>query len=135
MNKYTILIDNSQFPDEPDKSKLPDLTCPKNDVDDLATVLADADRGEFEVVPLKNEASHQVLRQLQHKVKQAQADDLLLIYYSGHGKPNSTNELNLTTFDTMLAKLETSAVSVHRIYDVIATSKCKRFYMASKVFW
>jgi formylglycine-generating enzyme len=126
MTKYAVLIGNSQFPDEPDKSKLPDLHCPEKDVDGLAVVLADSNRGEFTVSALKNHASHQVLLQVQRMVKQAQADDLLLIYYSGHGKPNGVNELHLTTQDTVLEVLEATAVSVHRIYDIIATGKCKK---------
>ena len=54
MNKYAVLIGNSQFPDESDKSKLPDLACPVQDVDGLAKVLA-SERGEFDVLALKNE--------------------------------------------------------------------------------
>lgn len=42
--RYGILIASSQFPDEPG---LQDLRCPENDVDGIADVLNDAERGNF----------------------------------------------------------------------------------------
>ena len=125
MNKYAVLIGNSQFPDEADKSKLPDLACPERDVDGLAKVLS-SERGEFEVLPLKNLPSHQILRQLQRQVKQAQQDDLLLLYYSGHGKPNPAGMLHLATSDTVISELETSAIPINRVYDILSTGKCRK---------
>jgi uncharacterized caspase-like protein len=125
MKKYAILIGNSQFPDETDKSKLPDLACPEKDVDGLSTVLA-SERGEFEVLSLKNQPSYQILRELQRKVKQADSADLLLIYYSGHGKPNKSGLLHLTTLDTVIVELETSAIPINRVYDILGTGKAKK---------
>jgi uncharacterized caspase-like protein len=123
MNKYAVLIGNSQFPDESDKSKLPDLACPVQDVDGLEKVLA-SERGEFDVLALKNEPSYKILRELQRKLKQATSDDLFLLYYSGHGKPNKSNILHLTTFDTVVAELATSAISMNRIYEILSEAKC-----------
>lgn len=125
MNKYAVLIGNSQFPDEADKSKLPDLTCPEKDVDGLAKVLS-SERGEFEVLPLKNKSSYQVLLELQRAINKAQQNDLLLLYYSGHGKPNKAGILHLTTTDTIITALEATAIPINRIYDIIGTSKCKK---------
>ncbi len=125
MKKYAILIGNSRFPDESDKSKLPDLACPEKDVDGLSTVLA-SERGEFDVLSLKNQPSYQILRELQRKVKQAEADDLLLLYYSGHGKPNKSGLLHLTTLDTVIAELETSAIPINRVYDILGTGKARK---------
>jgi hypothetical protein len=125
MNKYAVLIGNSQFPDEADKSKLPDLTCPEKDVDGLAKILS-SERGEFEVLPLKNKPSYQVLRELQRTVNKAQQDDLLLFYYSGHGKPNKSGILYFTTLDTVISELEATAIPINRVYDIIGTGKCKK---------
>jgi uncharacterized caspase-like protein len=102
------------------------LICPERDVDDLARVLADVNRGDFDVLTLKNQASHLVLRKLQQTIKQLQADDLLLVYYSGHGKPNRNNILHLTTVDTVISELESTAIPIHRVYDIIATGKAKK---------
>ena len=125
MKKYAVLIGNSQFPDESDKSKLPDLACPVQDVDGLAKVLV-SERGEFDVLALKNEPSYKILRELQRKLKQATTDDLFLLYYSGHGKPNKSNILHLTTFDTVVAELATSAISMNRIYEILSEAKCRK---------
>lgn len=125
MKKYAVLIGNSQFPDESDKAKLPDLACPVQDVDGLEKVLA-SERGEFDVLALKNEPSYKILRELQRKLKQATTDDLFLLYYSGHGKPNKSNILHLTTFDTVVAELATSAISMNRIYEILSEAKCRK---------
>lgn len=126
MKKYAILIGNSQFPDETDKSKLPNLACPEKDVDGLSTVLA-SERGEFDVLSLKNQPSYQILRELQRKVKQADSDDLLLLYYSGHGIRSPKGAmLHLTTLDTVIAELETSAIPINRVYDILGTGKAKK---------
>ena len=125
MKKYAILIGNSQFPDESDKSKLPDLACPEKDVDGLSAVLT-SERGEFDVLSLKNQPSYQILRELQRKVKQADSEDLLLLYYSGHGKPNKSGLLHLTTLDTVIAELETSAIPINRIYEILDATRCRK---------
>ncbi len=125
MKKYAILIGNSQFPEESDKAKLPDLACPVQDVDGLSKVLA-SERGKFDVSPLKNEPSYKILRELQRKLKQATSDDLFLLYYSGHGKPNKSNILHLTTFDTVVAELATSSISMNRIYEILSEAKCRK---------
>ncbi len=125
MKKYAVLIGNSQFPDESDKAKLPDLACPVQDVEGLAKVLT-SERGEFDVLALKNEPSYKILRELQRKLKQATTDDLFLLYYSGHGKPNKSNILHLTTFDTVVAELATSAISMNRIYEILSEAKCRK---------
>jgi uncharacterized caspase-like protein len=125
MKKYAILIGNSQFPDESDKSKLPDLACPVQDVDGLAKVLA-SERGEFDVLALKNKPHYEVLDKLQDVVNQAKPEDLLLIYYSGHGKPNRAGILHLTTFDTVVNKLESRAIPINRVYDILGTGKARK---------
>ena len=91
MNKYAVLIGNSQFPDESDKAKLPDLACPELDVDGLLA----SERGEFEVL---------ALNKLQDVVNQTKQEDLLLIYYSRHGKPNDAGQLYLTIYTFSLVK-------------------------------
>jgi Tfp pilus assembly protein FimT len=51
---------------------------------------------------------------------------LLLLYYSGHGKPNKSGLLHLTTLDTVIAELETSAIPINRVYDILGTGKAKK---------
>jgi hypothetical protein len=125
MNKYAVLCGNSQFPDEADKNKLPDLACPEKDVDGLAKALS-SEQGEFDVLSLKNKPSYQVLHELQRTVNKTQQDDLLLLYYSGHGKPNKSGILYLTSFDTVVTELEATAIPIIRIYEILSTGKCKK---------
>jgi|CXWL01.1.fsa_nt_gi hypothetical protein len=124
MSKYAVLCGNSQFPDSGDKIKLPDLACPEQDVDGLDRVLA-SERGEFDVLALKNKTSYKVIHELHRTVNKAQKDDLLLFYYSGHGVPKS-GKLYLTSLDTVFAELEATAIPINRIYDILGTGKCKK---------
>ncbi len=123
MTKYAVLIGNSEFPDEPE---LKTLICPVQDVKGLAAILK-SDRGEFSVSSLINQASYQILDALEDVVNAAKKDDLLLIYYSGHDKCNGiANILHLTTHDTRVNKLGSKAISIQRVYDILAMGKCKQ---------
>ena len=82
MNKYAVLIGNSRFPDETDNNKLPDLACPEQDVEGLSKILA-SERGEFNVLPLKNKQSYEVLRELQRKVKTGRSRGFVTILLFG----------------------------------------------------
>ncbi|MEM7226548.1 MAG: caspase family protein, partial [Pseudomonadota bacterium] len=83
-DRYAVLIGSSQFPEE---ERLQDLLCPEQDVDDLHGLLSDSEHGGFsETHLLKNRPHHEVLRTLNRVLKKAAKDDLVLIYYSGHGK-------------------------------------------------
>lgn len=85
--RYAVLIGASQFPDEPG---LQNLSCPENDVDDLDAVLRDPKRGAFtETHLLKNSAHYEALLAINKVLKRAGKDDLVFIYYSGHGKLDS----------------------------------------------
>ena len=118
--RFAVLIANSRFPDEP---RLLDLRLPENDVDGLYEVLSSPDRGQFtEIFRLKNRPSHEVLRQINQVLRQAERDDLVLIYYSGHGKLNLAGQLHLATTDTVLDVLEATSVPVQSIRNFVDVS-------------
>ena len=118
--RYAILIASSRFPEEP---RLEDLRLPENDVDGLNTVLSLEGRGGFtDLVILKNRPSSEVLRNLNYALSRAERDDLVLIYYSGHGKLNRAGQLHLATIDTALDALESTSVPVQAIKSFIDVS-------------
>ena len=115
--RYGVLIASSQFPDEP---KLQDLKCPENDVDGLSAMLNDAALGGFtDLVVIKNQPHHLVLRRIQQVLRKAGRDDLVLIFYAGHGKLDRAGRLYLATVDTVNEDLETTSVPATRIRELI----------------
>ena len=96
--RYAVLVAASNFPDD---EKLTDLRCPDNDVAGFNEVLTSEAHGKFsDTVVLKNEPHFEVLRHVNRVLKNADKDDLVLIYYSGHGKLDGAGRLHLATSRT-----------------------------------
>lgn len=111
--RYAILIASSKYPDEPG---LTPLRCPENDVDALNEVLRSPDFGQFaETFVLKNAPSHEVLEQIETVLHEAGREDLVLIYFSGHGKLNASGQLCLAAANTKLRTLGSTSIPVERI--------------------
>lgn len=118
--RFAVLIASSLFPEEP---TLQELRCPENDVDALYELLSAKDRGGFtECHVLKNEPHDVVHRWINKVLKKAEKDDLVFIYYSGHGKLDTRGRLHLATIDTVLAELESTSVPVATIRYYIDTA-------------
>lgn len=91
-NRHAILIASSRFQVG---SGLTSLRCPEHDVEGMREILASPDRGGFtNVLVLKNKKSHEALDEIYEVFNKAGNNDLVLIYYSGHGKQDI--EVNCT---------------------------------------
>jgi len=126
MTHYAVLIGNNAFPNE---RSLKPLTCPPADVEGMKMVLTAENHGQFlaeHVLVLLNKESREVMREINRVLKNASKHDLVLFYYSGHGLPNSQNNLFLSTLDTEADLLESTAVSFNQIYELINTFYCKK---------
>jgi uncharacterized caspase-like protein len=106
--RSALLIGNQHFPADPG---LPDLACPLNDVEGLAEQLRDPARGAFDRVEVLADAdSAAVRRALVALLRAAGPQDMVLLYYSGHGKLDDAFALHLCTKDTETALLEATSV-------------------------
>jgi len=118
--RYAVLIGSSQFPDEP---KLLPLRAPENDVDGLCEILKPKDLGNFtEISVLKNKSSHEAEIAILSVLSQAEKNDLVVIYYSGHGKLDPAGRLHLAMANTRLNVLGATSVPVTRIRDFVDNS-------------
>ncbi|MEV6630555.1 caspase family protein [Actinoplanes sp. NPDC051470] len=122
MTYRALLIGNSAF--ESDAGLNP-LNAPTKDVARLHRALVDPATGVFaeENVRLVIErSSHDLLDELDTFFSAAHRDDLLLLYYSGHGLLDERNQLFLCGRNTRSDKLLRTAVSNVRINEFIEQS-------------
>ena len=125
--RYAILIGNSHFRDD---SGLLNLRCPGNDVDTMAEVLRDEKYGAFtDTVVLKNRNSYEAIEQMGEVFDRAKRNDLVLVYYSGHGKLDIEGQLYLAAQNTKTAStlsLANTAIAVETIRKNIRQSKSNK---------
>lgn len=111
-SKFALLIGNSAFED----AALSQLAAPKYDVEALREVLLDSDIGAFDRADILLNANLQAVRQAVYDIfANAASDDLILLYYAGHGMLDFHNQLYLALRDTSseapaIASLEASYV-------------------------
>jgi hypothetical protein len=118
--RYAVLIGNGKYPED---ARLQPLRCPAQDIDDLEKVLKSKEYGDFdEVLVLKDAPQHESQRTLLHVLRSARREDLVLIYYSGHGKLGLEGGLHLATFDTNIDTLEATSIPVDRIRGFLRAS-------------
>jgi uncharacterized caspase-like protein len=127
MNRYALLIGNSNYPID---SGLQDLRYPENDIDGMADVLGHKDLGGFnETVKLKNRTTGEIRKEIGKVLSQASRDDLVLFYYSGHGKQDLEGKLYLTTSDTFAndsIELISTALDIAYLCNFIKQSKANK---------
>ena len=125
MDKYAVLIGNSQFPEE---SQLSTLRCPENDVKGMQEILEDTNFGSFNtVVPLVNKSLNEIIGGIQDVLNNAGKEDLVVLYYSGHGNlSKKTGRLYLATYETKFKTLPGSALAISQIQTYISESDCNK---------
>ena len=122
MTYRALLIGNSTF--DADASLNP-LNAPTKDVARLHRALVDAESGLFDddhVRLVTERTSDELLDELDTFFGSAHRDDLLLLYYSGHGLLDHRNQLYLCGRTTRSDRLLRTAVSNVRINEFIAQS-------------
>ena len=112
-------------------STLRRLTSPAEDAKELANVLGDPAIGGFEVETLLNEKSAVVSHTMEEffVFSNPKPDDLLLLYFSGHGVTDEEGKLYLATTDTQFARQSvrrSSAVSADFVDQVMRRSRSRR---------
>lgn len=126
-SRYAVLIGNSDFPHEP---KLASLRCPGNDVDGLNEILSSRSYGGFDnVIVLKNVPHHQAMVTMHEVFNQAEKDDLVLIYYSGHGKQDLEGQLYLASADTLMRFLTVTSIPIEGIKKLIRNSRTNKIVL------
>jgi Caspase domain len=118
--RIAILVGNGRFLAE---SELAPLQGPPNDVASLAAVLQDADRGGFEVQQFVDARKDVVLPVIDEVLNAVEAEDLVLLFYAGHGKLDPSGRLCLATAETRAAALRSTSIPVSELKELVAQSR------------
>jgi hypothetical protein len=121
-----LLIGNSSYP--ADEHNLQTLKGPVKDIAVLNRALVDGATGMFadtEVALLPEASSTRAIRAMGRFFGESDRDDVLLFYFSGHGKLDQAGRLHLCMQDTESTDLLSTAVSSVRINEFADASHAR----------
>ncbi|APU16603.1 caspase family protein [Actinoalloteichus fjordicus] len=121
-----LLIGNGDFPNDP--HGLPALHGPAADVALLRRALVDGDGALFareDVLVLPDRRVQRLRESLDGFFASAERDDVLLLYYSGHGRLDLDNRLHLCAKDTRTASLRATALRAEDVNEMISSSPAR----------
>jgi len=123
MGAHALLIGMSRFED----AKLAKLNSPQSDVQAFANVLKDPSRGGFDDVTISIDTDLLTLRdQLSTLLDGRSGDDMVLLYYSGHGIVAKGQRLYLATGQSSFDKPQARSLSTSEIRDMMEQSRAGR---------
>jgi hypothetical protein len=123
MARHALLIGVSAF----DDNRLARLNAPTNDVLALRGVLQDSSRGGFDTVDLSiDEDFLQVRDRVSRFFHDKAPDDLLFLYYSGHGILGRNNRLYLATAGSNLDAPRERSLAAKEIREFIDESRARQ---------
>jgi len=120
--KHALLIATYEYQDD----LLRKLVAPAQDARALAKVLEDPNIGGFEVRVLLNKSSYEVAQELELFFSDREKDDLLLLYFSGHGIKDEDGRLYLATPNTRHRMLRATALRASDVNDVMLRSRSRQ---------
>ncbi len=121
--KLALIIGNSEYED----TKLLRLKTPGVDVSNLAELLRAPDIGGFnEVTPLINQTSAMIRRAIARLFAEKSPEDLLLLFFSGHGIRDDNGDLHLAVRDTESNLLSATAIPAAFITAEMDRSRSRR---------
>jgi hypothetical protein len=121
--KFALIIGNTEYTDP----GLAQLTAPGRDAEDFARILQGRNLCAFdEVNTLLNQPEHLIRGTIDEFFDQKKSDDLLLLYFSGHGVRDELGVLYLAVKNTNRLRLRSTAIKSDFIREAMDQSRSKR---------
>ncbi|MCI0615357.1 caspase family protein, partial [bacterium] len=121
--KFALIIGNTEYIDP----GLAQLTAPGKDAEDFARILKDKDLCAFDEVKIVlNQLSLSVIEIVDEFFDQKKPDDMLVLYFSGHGVRDEMGLLYLAVKNTIRSRLRSTAIRSDYIREAMDQSRSKR---------
>ena len=121
--KYALIIANTEYTDP----TLAKLSAPGRDAEDFARVLKDKDIGGFDKVQiLFNQPEAAARESIDELFDQKKTDDLLVLYFSGHGIRDEAGALYLAVTNTNHTRLRLTAIKSDFIRESMDQSRSRK---------
>ena len=122
-SKFALIIGNTEYIDP----GLAQLTAPGKDAEDFARILKDKDLCAFDEVRIVlNQLSSSVIETVDEFFDQKKTDDMLVLYFSGHGVRDEMGLLYLAVKNTIRSRLRSTAIRSDYIREAMDQSRSKR---------
>ena len=105
---------------------LQQLQAPAGDAHHLSAVLSKPDIGNFQVKELIDQPSYEVSAAIEEFFANRQPDDLVLLYFSGHGIKDEDGRLFFATSNTKRSRLLSTAVPASMVNAAMLRSRSRR---------
>jgi LysM repeat protein len=122
-SKFALVIANTEYQD----ASFAKLTAPGKDAEEFAHVLREPELTAFDNVQvLINEGEGKTRRAIARFFADRNRDDLLLLYFSGHGIRNGQGQLFLAANDTEINILEATGIPAEFVTYAMNNSRSQR---------
>jgi uncharacterized caspase-like protein len=120
--RYALIVATSRYSDP----TLTQLEAPAHDAEALAGVLGAAEVGDFDVKTLTDESAPKVMQEIEAFCDGRRRDDLVLLYFSGHGILDEGARLYFATTDTRVDRPRSTAVAASFVNELMSECRSRR---------
>jgi hypothetical protein len=120
--RHALVVATARYGD----SKLQQLRAPAADAEELADVLRDPEKGDFDVEVLLDETHAHLTRAIARFFRDRRPQDLLFLHFSCHGVKDEDGELYLAATDTDLDLLSATGISSSWLNERISRTRSRR---------
>jgi hypothetical protein len=123
--RHALIVANYDYQDP----GLRRLRAPAHDAEQLARVLRDPTIGDFTVQTMLNESAPAINEAVEDFFADRSPDDLLVLYFTGHGVKDEDGELFFAAAPTKLSRLGATAVAADFVNRRMARSRSRRIVL------